>query len=67
MLAKKVTLEQIWPSLEDGVTRLLTDFNAGLPLDKWMTLYTYVWRRNLRDCSSSASSAAVAGPAPHRC
>jgi hypothetical protein len=42
MLAKKVSLEQIWPALEDGVSRLLTDFNAGLPLDKWMTLYTYV-------------------------
>jgi len=43
MSTKKVTLEEIWPGLETGVTLLITNLNQGFPQNKCMGLYTDVY------------------------
>jgi hypothetical protein len=40
-VARRVTLEEIWPDLESGVHQLITNLNQGFPKDRWMRLYTY--------------------------
>jgi len=40
---KRVTLEEIWPDLETGVSQLLTNLNQGFPRDRWMVLYSSVY------------------------
>jgi hypothetical protein len=40
---KKVTLDDIWPDLDAGLSQLLTDLNEGFPKKRWMKLYTCVW------------------------
>jgi len=41
--SKKVTLEEIWPDLEDGVHQFITNLNEGFPMKRWMTLYSNVY------------------------
>lgn len=36
------TLDQIWPTLEEAMNRLLTRLIDGLSADEWMSYYTYV-------------------------
>lgn len=38
---KKVSLDDIWPDLDSGLSQLLTDLNEGFPKKRWMKLYTY--------------------------
>jgi hypothetical protein len=40
--SKRVSLDEIWPDLEDGITSLVTNLNAGFPRKRWMELYSYV-------------------------
>jgi cullin 1 len=41
--SKRVTLDEIWPDLEDGITTLVTNLNAGFPRKRWMSLYSNVY------------------------
>eukprot|EP01113_Clastostelium_recurvatum_P019149 TRINITY_DN225_c0_g1_i1.p1 TRINITY_DN225_c0_g1~~TRINITY_DN225_c0_g1_i1.p1 ORF type:complete len:771 (+),score=282.14 TRINITY_DN225_c0_g1_i1:104-2416(+) len=41
--AKRVTLDDIWPNLDAGITQLLTNLNKEFPRDKWMDLYSSVY------------------------
>eukprot|EP01112_Ceratiomyxa_fruticulosa_P003138 TRINITY_DN1351_c0_g4_i1.p1 TRINITY_DN1351_c0_g4~~TRINITY_DN1351_c0_g4_i1.p1 ORF type:complete len:768 (+),score=165.40 TRINITY_DN1351_c0_g4_i1:391-2694(+) len=40
---KRVTLDDIWPNLENGVHQLLTNLNTEFPKDRWMDLYSSVY------------------------
>ncbi|KAF2072416.1 hypothetical protein CYY_006273 [Polysphondylium violaceum] len=40
---KSVKLEDIWPDLEEGIYKIITDLNKGFPRNKWMALYTHVY------------------------
>eukprot|EP00005_Dracoamoeba_jomungandri_P001963 CAMPEP_0174261182 /NCGR_PEP_ID=MMETSP0439-20130205/11275_1 /TAXON_ID=0 /ORGANISM="Stereomyxa ramosa, Strain Chinc5" /LENGTH=759 /DNA_ID=CAMNT_0015345615 /DNA_START=55 /DNA_END=2334 /DNA_ORIENTATION=+ len=40
---KRVSLDDIWPDLENGITTLLTNLNAGFPRKRWMELYSNVY------------------------
>eukprot|EP01090_Pellita_catalonica_P012433 TRINITY_DN2700_c0_g1_i1.p1 TRINITY_DN2700_c0_g1~~TRINITY_DN2700_c0_g1_i1.p1 ORF type:complete len:762 (+),score=116.57 TRINITY_DN2700_c0_g1_i1:78-2363(+) len=55
VVAKRVSLDDIWPELEKGVTTLLTNLNAGFPKKRWMQLYSNVYNY----CTTSR-------PSPHR-
>lgn len=35
-------LDDVWPELEKGLDKLMTNLNEGFPNSDWMTLYTYV-------------------------
>ncbi len=39
--SKRVSLDDIWPDLENGITSLVTNLNAGFPRKRWMELYSY--------------------------
>ena len=39
--SKRVSLDDIWPDLEEGITQLVTNLNAGFPRKRWMDLYSY--------------------------
>lgn len=41
--SKRVSLDDIWPDLEDGITSLVTNLNAGFPRKRWMELYSNVY------------------------
>mmetsp|Transcript_12104 Transcript_12104/g.16723 ORF Transcript_12104/g.16723 Transcript_12104/m.16723 type:complete len:764 (+) Transcript_12104:138-2429(+) len=41
--SKRVTLEEIWPDLENGVHQLITNLNQGFPQKRWMNLYSSVY------------------------
>jgi hypothetical protein len=41
--SKRVSLDDIWPDLEDGITTLVTNLNAGFPRARWMELYSNVY------------------------
>jgi len=41
--SKRVSLDEIWPDLEDGITSLVTNLNAGFPRKRWMELYSNVY------------------------
>jgi cullin 1 len=40
---KRVTLDEIWPSLEAGISQLITNLNEGFPVKQWMVLYSNVY------------------------
>jgi len=40
---KRVTLDDVWPGLEAGLTQLLTNLNEGFEKQRWMKLYTDVY------------------------
>eukprot|EP01121_Diplochlamys_sp_Union-15-3_P009627 TRINITY_DN2624_c0_g3_i1.p1 TRINITY_DN2624_c0_g3~~TRINITY_DN2624_c0_g3_i1.p1 ORF type:complete len:772 (-),score=134.47 TRINITY_DN2624_c0_g3_i1:29-2344(-) len=40
---KRVTLDDVWPHLEEGLTQVLTNLNEGFEKKRWMTLYTDVY------------------------
>eukprot|EP01094_Clydonella_sp_ATCC50884_P019753 TRINITY_DN3932_c0_g1_i1.p1 TRINITY_DN3932_c0_g1~~TRINITY_DN3932_c0_g1_i1.p1 ORF type:complete len:197 (-),score=40.07 TRINITY_DN3932_c0_g1_i1:374-964(-) len=42
MYKAPTTLENVWPALEDGMSKLLNEFCSGIPFSEWMTLYTHV-------------------------
>lgn len=41
-LPVRVSLDDIWPNLEAGMTAFLTELAAGFPKDRWISMYTYV-------------------------
>jgi len=41
--SKRVSLDDIWPDLEGGITELVTNLNAGFPRKRWMDLYSNVY------------------------
>jgi len=43
MSQKSVSLEDIWPSLENGLTVLLTKTNENFPKTEYMKLYTHIY------------------------
>jgi cullin 1 len=43
MQAKKFTLEIVWPELDAGLTRLMTNLADGIPLADYMNLYSLVY------------------------
>lgn len=40
---KRVTLDEIWPELEQGLHQLITNLNKGFPRTQWMNLYSNVY------------------------
>lgn len=38
--AKRVTLDEIWPDLYEGIHKIITNLNQGFENKKWMELYT---------------------------
>lgn len=34
------TIDDVWPELESGLQRLMSNLNEGFPQKHWMTLYT---------------------------
>ncbi|EGG15794.1 cullin A [Cavenderia fasciculata] len=50
---KNVKLEDIWPELEGGISKILLELNQGFPIKKWMALYTHVYDY----CAASQSKA----------
>lgn len=40
---KRVTLDEIWPDLHDGIHKIITNLNQGFENKKWMELYTHVY------------------------
>lgn len=57
LVPKRVTLDEIWPELDAGLTTLLTNLNEGFPRDKWMELYTGVYNY----CTTARSAAPTKG------
>eukprot|EP01089_Gocevia_fonbrunei_P002144 TRINITY_DN12137_c0_g1_i1.p1 TRINITY_DN12137_c0_g1~~TRINITY_DN12137_c0_g1_i1.p1 ORF type:complete len:763 (-),score=161.61 TRINITY_DN12137_c0_g1_i1:105-2393(-) len=41
--SKRVSLDEIWPDLENGINQLITNLNAGFPRKRWMELYSNVY------------------------
>ncbi|XP_049850293.1 cullin-1-like isoform X2 [Schistocerca gregaria] len=41
---RRVTLESIWPDLENGLNQLLFNLNQGISNEYWMRLYTHVYQ-----------------------
>eukprot|EP01132_Coremiostelium_polycephalum_P000969 gene969-1234_t len=40
---KSIKLDDIWPEIEDGIHKIITDLNKGFPKNKWIVLYTHVY------------------------
>lgn len=40
---QEVKLEQIWPDLQNGLDRILTNLKQGFPFKQWMKLYAHVY------------------------
>ncbi len=38
-MAQKLTLDDVWPPLEDGLTHLLTKLTEGFSMQAYMKLY----------------------------
>ncbi|KAL6068140.1 Cullin 1 [Balamuthia mandrillaris] len=41
--SKRVSLDDIWPDLENGITSLVTNLNAGFERKRWVELYSHVY------------------------
>jgi cullin 1 len=67
LIPKKITIDDIWPELEAGLTQFLTNLNEGFPRDKWMKLYTAIYtyctsaRTNTSQKSKNTSGATFIG------
>ncbi|KAM9979852.1 hypothetical protein ACTFIZ_006093 [Dictyostelium cf. discoideum] len=57
---RSVKLDDIWPELEEGIYKIITDLNKGFPKQKWIALYTHVY--DYCAASQSKSSAKVGMP-----
>ena len=40
-MAQKITLDEVWPPLEDGLTHLLTKLTEGFSMQAYMKLYRF--------------------------
>ncbi|EFA83667.1 cullin A [Heterostelium album PN500] len=54
---KNVKLDEIWPELEEGIYKIITELYKGFPKQKWMALYTHVYNY----CAASQSKTGKVG------